>query len=96
MLSAGPDFAKVQLAMLWLLDVLGVPMGWKKTRAGYEFDWVGYHIMLKSYRVGLSASRANWVIRWITELIQNKRCVIGEFTEALGRMGFAAEALEYD
>ena len=96
MLSVGEKMALIQLAFLWLLEIIGLQLSWKKCRGGYEFNWVGYHLLLRSFRIGLSESRAAWIIKWVTSLLAARRCHVGEFAEALGRLGFAVEALEYE
>ena len=95
-MTAGHDFLKMQLAMLWFLDIIKVGLSWKKSKGGFEYDWVGYHILLLSFRLGLSESRAAWVIKWTSLMLKERHCWPGEFGEALGRLGFVVEALEYE
>ena len=35
-----------------------------KLRGGLELDWIGYTLILSSYKVGVSARRAEWRANW--------------------------------
>ena len=96
MMTAGQSMVKCHLAMLWLLEILGVDMSWKKCRGGVDYGWVGYNVLLKTFRLGLIEQRAAWVLKWITDRLGERVCHIGQFGEALGRLSFAFEALEYE
>ena len=52
--AAGPDFSPSLLVPLLLADVLGLPVSWSKIRGGTSFDWVGYHVLLDEFRLGIS------------------------------------------
>ncbi len=92
--SARP--AHALLFVLAVLQLLGVPVQWLKLRGGRELDWVGYHLKLDGHQLGLSASRARWVVDWCRRLVRDGAARIGEMREGLGRLAFVAGALEYE
>ena len=50
---------------------------------------------MKVYGVGVSLSRRDWVVGWITRVLKGDRTV-ANFDAALGRMSFVAEAIISD
>ena len=46
---------------LFLLEVLGTPIKWKKVHGGIEVEWVGYWLDYRRFVMGISESRAVWV-----------------------------------
>ena len=46
--------------------------------------------------LGISASRAAWVDKWLSSTLEAKRVDTGELREALGRLVFVYGALHYD
>jgi len=82
------------LAIFVVLEVLEVPMSWRKCSGGFEYQWIGITVFLKSFKLGLSESRAEWVVRWTTDQVQKQEVSIKEFSEGLGRLGFATSVLE--
>lgn len=74
----------------WLL--VGTPFSWKKFRGGVALDFVGFC----RFRVGLSEKRADWVIKTIDLLEQANFVMSGRsFSELLGRLGFASQAVPW-
>ena len=53
------------LASILLLTALGVPFAWHKFSGGGEHSWIGYSLCIARRTVGISLSRAEWVIGWI-------------------------------
>ena len=51
------------LASILLLTALGVPFAWRKFSGGGEHSWIGYSLCIARRTVGISLSRAEWVIR---------------------------------
>ncbi len=81
---------------LLLLQVLGLPIQWLKLRGGREVEWVGYHLRLDSHELGLSESRAKWVVAWCRRLVLDGAVNVDEMREGLGRLAFVAGALEFE
>ena len=78
-----------------ILEVLAVPLTWRKVHGGAEFEWIGYFMDLGRFELGISASRAAWVIRWLDERVLERKACLGELREGLGRLQFAAGPLEH-
>ncbi len=83
---------------LWTLIVgwilVGTPFSWRKFRGGIALDYVGFWTDYGRFRLGLSEKRALWVVKTIETMEQANYVVNGRgFTELLGRLGFASQAL---
>ena len=94
--AEGKEFMMSILAFVLWLDVLGVPLSWKKSRGGLTYTWVGYEKSLREWTLGISEQRAAWVDRWLTKVLDARRVHTGELREALGRMVYVYGALNYD
>ena len=82
--------------VIFILLTLGVPMKLSKFRGGFQVEWVGLAIDNRLYSLGLSLSRATWVINWISEVVNSKSVETSNFAGGLGRLNFAAAALLYE
>ena len=81
--------------ILVTLMALGVPFKWKKFRGGSTSDWIGYWLDSERFLIGISESRADWLCRWMEERVREGRVDVKEFTQVLGRLGFALGPLEF-
>ena len=79
-----------------ILLAWGLPFKWSKFRGGYEVGWVGFGVCFKSYAIGLTESRAAWVITWCEKLIKAGRVEVTEMRSGIGRLSYAAQALVYE
>jgi hypothetical protein len=79
-----------------ILFALGVPLKWSKFRGGFDLEWVGFAFSHKSYSIGISETRANWLCKWIADVLKSGLVDIDEFGAVLGRLNFAALALIYE
>ena len=82
--------------MIFVLQVLGVPMKLSKYRGGFQVEWIGLEIDNRLYAIGLSLSRSDWVIKWISEVVTSKSVETINFAGGLGRLNFASTALLYE
>lgn len=87
---------KAGVLFIFYLILLGSPIKWQKCRGGFKVDWVGLHLDLREYSIGLSASRAGWVVCWIDATLKKGSVGTREMAGALGRLNFAATALIYE
>ncbi|CAE7245404.1 unnamed protein product, partial [Symbiodinium natans] len=73
------------------LEVLGLDArGWlPRGVAGMETDYVGY-------KLGLSKKRADWLVGWLREKVAAGKVSAKEMSQGLGRLGFAATALDWE
>ena len=90
------DFAHNIVLALWVLEVFGFPMAWKKCQGGFTVTWIGFELALKSYALGVSERRAAWALSWFEKVLSNRMVLGSELTEALGRLGFVFGALLWD
>ncbi len=96
-MALGKRFGTSVIMFTLLLQVLGVPISWKKAGGGRSLEWVGYEICTRGeWTLGISVSRAAWLLGWYDRVLKDGVVVIREFEEALGRMGFVYGAIEYD
>ena len=85
---------------LWMLIVgwlmVGTPFSWRKFRGGLALDYVGFWTDYGRFRLGLSEKRAQGVIQTIEHFKQSNFVANGRsFTELLGRLGFASQAVPW-
>ena len=99
----GPELASWLLlvaddlsVLMSFLRVMGFPLSWKKLAGGESLMWVGYELVLKISSLGLSESRAQWLVGWYTPLLRDRSVQMQEFQEGLGRAAFVCGALDYD
>ena len=78
-----------------VLEVLGFPIAYHKVTGGVNYEWVGYWMDVSRFEVGLSVRRADWVIRWLRDRAAEGSSYGTGFRQGVGRLGFAASALEY-
>ena len=74
-----------------LCSVLGVPLSWRKT-AGDTVSWVGFELLHRSYKIGLSQRRAQRFQRWTRETADACYVHMSAFEEGLGRVMSVAGA----
>ena len=85
----------VLLAVALLLS-FGFPFKWAKFRGGFEVEWLGMAVSYKSFSMGLSSSRAQWLAGWIDKILAEGSVLTGEMASGLGRLNYAAQALYYE
>ena len=78
------------------LAALGFPFKWAKTCGGFVVEWVGFETAYSSFKLGLSRRRAEWLTRWCMEVSASGRTTWSDFSCALGRLGFGANALSWE
>ena len=78
-----------------LCSFLGVPLSWRKT-AGDTVSWVGFELLHRSYKIGLSQRRAQRFQRWTRETADACYVHMSAFEEGLGRVMSVAGALEFE
>ena len=83
--------------LLFLLVIVAVklPLSWHKVRGGKEVEWIGYLLDVGRFEMGVTASRAAWAVRWLTDKSAEGNIRLGELREGLGRLQFLAGPMEY-
>ena len=90
---AGRD--KFHHLLMWLacFEMFGTPFAYRKFRGGLT-PFVGYELSYPDQRVGISESRGQWLLKWISEARSAKFVVsVRRFAEFLGRLGFVSRLL---
>ena len=77
------------LGSILLLSVLGVPFAWHKFAGGGEHTWIGYSICVAQRTVGISSSRADWIVGWIKKTRADGLVRVADLRSVLGRLSFA-------
>ncbi|OLQ03582.1 Anthranilate N-benzoyltransferase protein 2 [Symbiodinium microadriaticum] len=78
------------------LATLGYPFKWPKTRGGFRVEWLGMETDYPGHQLGLSKKRADWLVEWLRDKATRGRVSAKEFSQGLGRLGFAAMALDWE
>ena len=94
--AGGPEYRSALMAFFVLCAVSGAPLSWNKTAGGDTVSWVGFELLLRSHKLGISQRRAEWFTRWTREVAQAGHVNISTFEEGLGRVMYVAGALEYE
>ena len=72
-----------------------LPLSWHKLKGGSQVEWIGYWLDIGRFEMGVSASRAAWASRWLTDKAEERSVRLGELREGLGRLQFLAGPVEY-
>ena len=76
------------LASIFLLEILGMPFAWRKFRGGTEHSWIGFSVFAFERRLGISQSRADWLIGWIRRTRAEGRVRVADLSAVVGRLSF--------
>ena len=79
-----------------LLASVGFPFKWAKTRGGFRVEWLGLETEYVGYKLGLSKKRADWLVGWLRAKVKDGYVGAVEMAQGLGRLGFAATALDWE
>ena len=93
--ATGSQFWKKLLFWLFVLDLLEVPLSWKKVTGGVQVQWIGYHLDVHKYERGISEKKQAWVLDWIDRRLAEGGVVRRELKSVLGRLSFVAGALKH-
>ena len=91
----GPHKFDNLILTLLTWSALGCPFSWPKCRGGMAFEWVGYWVDYGRFQIGISEKRANWIEKWLEEVVKEGKVQVRRMIEALGRLSFAAGVLEW-
>ena len=93
LLAAGEDYHRQIISLFLYLDLMEVPLAWKKTRGGFQAEWIGYQVDLDTWRLGVSEKKVRWLSEWTERILEEGRLMGREFRAGVGRLGFLAGAL---
>lgn len=88
-------FCKALPAILALYVALGFDVKYTNIRGGATSHWIDHWLCRRSYKLGTSAERQAWVVKWISDLLVNKEVTSG-FDSGLGRLSFVCSAVVFD
>ena len=83
------------MVQLFLLEVAGLRIAWKKFKGGVEVEYVGYWMDLARFRLGVSIKRRGWLEKTLNGYVQNGRIMVKTAEAHVGRFSFAFLALEH-
>lgn len=78
-----------------MLEVMEVPLSYKKLRGGTRIQWIGYQLDVGVFEKGISDSKVKWILGWIEKKKQDGGATGRELKSALGRLSFVAGALQH-
>ena len=93
LMAGGEDYHKLILSLFIFLDLLEIPLSWKKTRGGFKTEWIGYTVDLEGWKIGVSEKKVAWLVEWVKATNRDGRVLGREFRAGVGRMGFLAGAI---
>ena len=94
--AEGRRFLGSIVLVLWALELMRVPLKWRKCAGGFKFSWLGYEMSVKEWTLGISASRAAWLTSWFAQVLLDGRVLMRTLREVLGRCVFVYGALLWD
>ncbi len=89
----GEKYHKLALSVFVYLEIMEVPLSWRKTRGGFRTEWIGYTVDLERWLIGISERKVRWLRDWVNATNQEGRILGREFKAGIGRMGFLAGAV---
>eukprot|EP00438_Fugacium_kawagutii_P008249 Skav226268 [mRNA] locus=scaffold2708:264535:265680:- [translate_table: standard] len=93
--ATGGFFWRKLLFWLFCLDLLEVPLSWKKVRGGTEVQWIGCTIDVVGFRIGISERKVAWMLEWLEKHSASGGITGRDLKSALGRFSFVAGALPH-
>ena len=93
--AMGEFFWRRLLFWLFVLEIMEVPISYKKVRGGTTIQWIGYQLDVMKYEKGISASKVKWILEWIEKKRRDGGATGRELRSALGRFSFVAGALQH-
>ena len=93
--SSGSFFWRRLLFWMFCLELVEVPISWKKVRGGLIVQWIGYQLDVELFRQGISDRKVKWILEWIEKHLQSGGVMGRDLKSALGRFSFVAGALPH-
>ena len=92
--ASSKDEVRAMVYLIFVWSALGIPFGWKKFRGGVETQWIGYTINIRSFQLGISERRAEWLRSWLEKAAGGAPTSMEDMAAVLGRLCFALGPLE--
>ncbi|CAE8594900.1 unnamed protein product [Polarella glacialis] len=94
-LGGGKNQKEGILLLFLILEVLEIPVAWKKVKGGFCLEWIGYSIDVKNFQVGVNDKKICWVKRWVEERLGDGKVLGRTMKSGVGRFCFLACVLEH-
>ena len=95
LVAVGEFFWRRLLFWLFVLEVMEVPLSYKKIRGGTRIQWIGYQLDVSTFEKGISDSKVKWILGWIRKKKLDGGATGRGLRSALGRFSFVAGALQH-
>ena len=93
-LVGGEQYHHLAVALFVYLEVMEVPLSWRKTRGGFRTEWIGYTVDLDTWQIGVSEKKVAWLTQWVQATNLEGRILGRDFRSGVGRLGFLAGAIK--
>ena len=77
--ASGPAYREAIISFFTLCSLVGVLLSWPKTCGGDTVSWVGFEILHRSYKLGISERRCQWFVRWTREVADSDHVQMTDF-----------------
>ena len=94
--ASGSEYRAALLVFFVFCDTVGIHLSWHKISGGDVTNWVGFEMLHRSYKLGVSQRRADWFVRSTRTTADQKTVHMAAFEEGLGRVMYVAGALEHE
>ena len=93
--SAGPSMYESTILCIFFQVILFVPIYLLEEEfGGLTYEWIGFAQDLSVFKVGISAKRAAWIVRWCSDAPLAGKVQPKALSDVLGRLNFAAAAVD--
>ena len=92
--ASGPKAITHLVLALFIYTLMGFPWSWGKCRGGPTLEWVGYWMDYSKFAVGISESRARWLVDWADRVLAANTMYMPNLAAVLGRWVYACGALD--
>ena len=90
-MASGPNAIIINIVLSWVfMAAPRGPFSWNKNAEGITYEWIGFAQYIARFRVGISQSRADWLVKRIDSKLATDRITAKETSEVLGRLNLAA------
>ena len=95
-LKDGGQDCRLPIPFFVLCAVAGLPLSCAKTGGVGTVTWVGFEMLHSTRQLGISQRRADWFMKWTSEVASSSTVHMRSFEECLCRVMYVAGALEYE
>ena len=93
-IAKGSSCRESFMLLFLILETFGFPVAWRKVRAGTQLDWIGYHLDVSSFEVGINERKKAWLLAWLDGRLREGGVVGRNLRATLGRFCFVARTMD--